>query len=63
MIPATSSLSSSSSKQQQPQILRVGFYEVGRTIGRGNFAVVKLAKHLITKTEVGTKATSIWGYA
>jgi hypothetical protein len=35
-----------------PQPLRVGFYEVGRTIGRGNFAVVKLAKHRITKTEV-----------
>ena len=33
--------------------LRVGFYEVGRTIGKGNFAVVKVAKHRITKTEVG----------
>ena len=32
--------------------LRVGFYEIERTIGRGNFAVVKLAKHRITKTEV-----------
>jgi hypothetical protein len=31
---------------------RVGFYEVGRTIGKGNFAVVKLAKHRLTKTEV-----------
>ena len=35
--------------------LRVGFYEIERTIGRGNFAVVKLAKHRITKTEVNTK--------
>jgi len=33
--------------------LRVGFYEIEKTIGRGNFAVVKLAKHRITKTEVG----------
>ena len=32
--------------------VRVGFYEIERTIGRGNFAVVKLAKHRITKSEV-----------
>ena len=32
--------------------LRVGFYEIEKTIGRGNFAVVKLARHRITKTEV-----------
>ena len=32
--------------------IRVGFYDIERTIGRGNFAVVKLAKHRITKTEV-----------
>ena len=32
---------------------RVGFYEIEGTIGRGNFAVVKLARHRITKTEVG----------
>ena len=31
---------------------RVGFYEIEGTIGRGNFAVVKLARHRITKTEV-----------
>ena len=42
-----------SPSQSAGQPLRVGFYEVGRTIGRGNFAVVKLAKHRITKTEVG----------
>ena len=41
-----------SPSQSAGQPLRVGFYEVGRTIGRGNFAVVKLAKHRITKTEV-----------
>ena len=45
-------------QQQQPSShhhgvpLRVGFYEIEKTIGRGNFAVVKLAKHRITKTEV-----------
>merc|ERR1719500_2227257 len=35
--------------------LRVGFYEIEATIGRGNFAVVKLARHRITKTEVAIK--------
>jgi hypothetical protein len=33
-------------------IVKVGFYEVEGTIGRGNFAVVKIAKHRITKTDV-----------
>ena len=32
--------------------VRVGFYEIERTIGRGNFAVVKLARHRFTKSEV-----------
>lgn len=32
--------------------IRVGFYDIERTIGKGNFAVVKLAKHRITRTEV-----------
>lgn len=32
--------------------IRVGHYEVERTIGKGNFAVVKLATHLVTKTKV-----------
>lgn len=35
--------------------VRVGFYDIERTIGKGNFAVVKLAKHRITKTEVRDK--------
>jgi len=35
--------------------LKVGFYEIEETIGRGNFAVVKLARHRITKTEVAIK--------
>lgn len=32
--------------------VRVGFYEIERTIGKGNFAVVKLATHMVTKTKV-----------
>lgn len=32
--------------------VRVGFYDIEKTIGKGNFAVVKLARHRITKSEV-----------
>lgn len=32
--------------------IRVGFYEIEKTIGKGNFAVVKLARHRVTKNEV-----------
>lgn len=35
--------------------IRVGFYDIERTIGKGNFAVVKLAKHRITRNEVAIK--------
>ena len=41
-------------KTTQP--VRVGFYDIERTIGKGNFAVVKLARHRITKTEVRSAA-------
>lgn len=34
---------------------RVGFYSVGRTIGRGSFSVVKIATHRITKSQVALK--------
>ena len=32
--------------------VRVGYYEMERTIGKGNYAVVKLATHIATKTKV-----------
>ncbi|KAK3530484.1 hypothetical protein QTP86_024394 [Hemibagrus guttatus] len=35
--------------------LQVGFYEIIRTLGKGNFAVVKLAQHKVTKTQVAIK--------
>lgn len=38
--------------QSQQKTLRVGFYDVERTLGKGNFAVVKLARHRVTKTQV-----------
>lgn len=34
------------------RLIRVGYYEFERTIGKGNFAVVKLAKHVVTNTKV-----------
>ena len=37
------------------KLVRVGPYELLKTIGKGNFAVVKLAVHTITKTQVWLK--------
>ncbi len=31
---------------------KVGYYSIGKTIGRGNFADVKLARHEIAKCKV-----------
>ncbi|KAM8820419.1 serine/threonine-protein kinase SIK1 [Eudromia elegans] len=39
----------------QARPLRVGFYDIERTLGKGNFAVVKLARHRVTKTQVAIK--------
>jgi len=33
--------------------VQIGYYQIERTIGKGNFAVVKLATHIVTKTKVG----------
>ena len=35
--------------------VKVGFYDVEHTIGKGNYAVVKYARHRVTKTEVAIK--------
>ena len=32
--------------------VRVGYYQMERTIGKGNFAVVKLATHIVTRSKV-----------
>lgn len=42
--------------------IRVGFYDIDRTIGKGNFAVVKLAKHRITKSQVRSMNWSLHVY-
>ena len=43
----------------RPPPARVGYYEIERTIGKGNFAVVKLATHIITKAKVRRKWQTI----
>ncbi|KAH1003233.1 hypothetical protein HUJ05_011166 [Dendroctonus ponderosae] len=37
------------------KLVRVGYYELEKTIGKGNFAVVKLATHIVTSTKVAIK--------
>lgn len=34
------------------RLVRVGHYEFEKTIGKGNFAVVKLATHKLTQSKV-----------
>lgn len=34
------------------KLVRVGYYELEKTIGRGNFAIVKLGCHIVTKSKV-----------
>lgn len=45
--------------QQKP--LRVGFYDIERTLGKGNFAVVKRATHLLTKAKVAARRAGAGG--
>ena len=44
------------------QPVRVGFYDMEETIGKGNFAVVKLARHKITKSRVSIIIMKIFLY-
>ncbi|XP_025421744.1 serine/threonine-protein kinase SIK3-like isoform X3 [Sipha flava] len=37
------------------RLVRVGYYEMEKTIGKGYFAVVKLAKHVVTNSKVAIK--------
>ncbi|XP_051965553.1 serine/threonine-protein kinase SIK3 homolog isoform X3 [Xyrauchen texanus] len=46
---------SSAASVSRPPLARVGYYEMERTIGKGNFAVVKLATHMITRAKVAIK--------
>lgn len=52
MVIMTENSRGTQSSPAQGRPLQVGFYEIIRTLGKGNFAVVKLAKHKVTKTQV-----------
>ncbi|XP_035241416.1 serine/threonine-protein kinase SIK3 homolog isoform X3 [Anguilla anguilla] len=55
-VPAAGCITSPSHlPASRPPPARVGYYEIERTIGKGNFAVVKLATHMITKAKVAIK--------
>ncbi|KAK9892496.1 hypothetical protein WA026_020486 [Henosepilachna vigintioctopunctata] len=45
----------SSKSVPNEKLVRVGYYELEKTIGKGNFAVVKLATHIVTRTKVAIK--------
>ena len=40
------------STERTKRAIKVGFYDIEKTIGKGNFAVVKLARHRVTKSQV-----------
>ena len=42
----------STNKIPVDKLVRVGYYELEKTIGKGNFAVVKLASNIVTKSKV-----------
>ncbi|XP_075155539.1 salt-inducible kinase 2 [Haematobia irritans] len=54
-IKVHSSMISAKDSLKIKEPIRVGFYDIEKTIGKGNFAVVKLARHRITKNEVAIK--------
>jgi len=45
----------SSKHPRADKLLRVGLYDLERTLGKGNFAIVKLGIHKLTKTKVAVK--------
>ncbi|PIC16357.1 hypothetical protein B9Z55_022992 [Caenorhabditis nigoni] len=38
---------------------KIGLYDVGRAIGKGNFATVRIARHRIAKTKVAVKSIDV----
>lgn len=45
-------MASTPPKKSIDKLVRVGYYELEKTIGKGNFAVVKLASNIVTKSKV-----------
>lgn len=52
MASATTSHNDVSQEFSVNKLIRVGYYELEKTIGKGNFAVVKMATHVVTKSKV-----------
>lgn len=52
MASATTSHNEVSQEFSVNKLIRVGYYELEKTIGKGNFAVVKMATHVVTKSKV-----------
>ena len=48
-------LSTAVKKPRAEKLLRVGMYDLERTLGKGNFAIVKLGVHKLTRTKVAVK--------
>lgn len=53
--PAAASPRPPAPASRGPAPARIGYYEIDRTIGKGNFAVVKRATHLLTKAKVAAR--------
>lgn len=56
--PAAGQPSPEAPASRGPMPARIGYYEIDRTIGKGNFAVVKRATHLVTKAKVVAPGTA-----
>lgn len=50
----------SSSRSRTSDEPHIGKYKLLKTIGKGNFAKVKLAKHVPTGKEVRTRSSDSW---
>lgn len=61
MASATTSHNEVSQQFSVNKLIRVGYYELEKTIGKGNFAVVKMATHVVTKSKVKTSIKNFLG--
>ncbi|XP_023317547.1 serine/threonine-protein kinase SIK3-like isoform X2 [Trichogramma pretiosum] len=54
-VPAVQVSGDDSSKHEANKVVRVGYYALGETIGKGNFAIVRKATHIVTGSMVAIK--------
>lgn len=52
MVSVMDRVNSSRQNYSVERLVRVGYYKLEQTIGKGNYAVVKLATHVVTNTKV-----------